>query len=325
MIRPIDSSYSATHTSTSPDSQFTLLPSPFPPYPMHTQHSYSHPPSLPLPPIPSELNVVHHEYYHSTPPSSESSSTSPSSMSSRSIETLDSPVGLQSQQSPHIRYQPQHHHSEPYIYTGYTSDELFHMSRGSAPFQNQYVSQSTPYAPFVVPLGPEIYGASHAGKPPPTIESINSTIIASSGSSARRKHRMSFSTVGSGELEFFPHGTRMPRGTQRAKPTSRMNAVSPYRRGAGAQRASAGPAPSVPLQLVQGHDSASFLMLEMSSSALPLSSNTPTGRMPVLPSSRTFPNNVQVDPQFSLFYRKFYVPSYFAPNDPLGKFVFAEK
>jgi hypothetical protein len=326
MIRPIDSSYSASQTSS--DSQFALLPSPFPPYPMHAQHPY---PSLPpLPPILSEQNVVHPDYYHPTPPCSESSSTSPSSMSSRSIETLDSPVSLQSQQPSHTRYQHQHHHSEPYIYTatsGYTPDDPFHMSRGSAPFQNsQYMSQNVPYAPFVVPLGPEVYGASHAGKPPPTIEAFNSTLV-SSGSIGRRKHRMSFSAGGSGELEFFPHGAREPRSTQRTKAaSSRMNAVSPYRRGSGAQRASTGPGPSVPLQLMGEHESSSFLMLEMPSSAVPFPSSTPAAPKPaVVHPFRTLPDSVQIDPQFPLLYRKFYVPSYFAPQDPLGKFVFAEK
>lgn len=67
-------------------------------------------------------------------------------------------------------------------------------------------------------------------------------------------------------------------------------------------------------------------MLEMPTSTVPFPSSTPAAPTPVaVHPFRTFPGNVQIDPEFPLLYRKFYVPSYFAPNDPLGKFVFAEK
>lgn len=341
MIRPIDSSYSTTSQamSVSADHNMPLLPSPFPQYGVQNHH-YAPPNSLPpLLPNNAEQNVVPHDYYNPTPtpPSTASASTSPSSMSSRSIETLDSPITLQHQPPQHSRYQHQHHHSDPYIYSatsGYAPDDQFHMSRTAPTFQPQYMGQNTSYAPFVMPLNADVYGTHQGSKPPPTIDAFNSAVVAASSSpssSRRKQHRPSFSAGNSSDLDFFPQGTRTPRSVHRSKPASptnsRMSSVSPYQR----RGPAAGHRPNTNSTPHMGLDS-SFLMLDLpsgissGSSSMTLTASAPPAPKPVVVHPfRTFPDHVQIDPQFPLLYRKFYVPSYFSPTDALGNFVFMNR
>lgn len=320
MIRPIDSAYfNAQHD------HLPLLPSAFPP-PLQQQQQQQYAPPTSLPPLPagSELGAPQ-DYY-----SSGSNSTSPSSMSSRSIETLDSPISLtHAHQHQQPRYQHQHHHSEPYIYTQHTT-------YGDDPFSRQQFPQQQYYAPFAPSLGADAY-ASGAGystsKPAPTIESFNSAVVASGafGNNTKRKHRLSLSAS---DLDLFPPA-KAQRTVQRSKPSSPVSSrvtVSPSR-----QRTMQQQQPphhqrqsaqfNVGMQYPQ--QGSSLLMLDIAATpstvALTPAAQPAPPKAAVVHPFRTFPAHVEIDTDFPLLYRKFHVPSYFAPNDPLGKFVFAEK
>ncbi|KAF8319435.1 hypothetical protein DL93DRAFT_193590 [Clavulina sp. PMI_390] len=311
MIRPIDSSYpSGSGAPPALDNHGPLLPSPFPPPSVHGQQFNSA-----LPPLQPQFSG--RDYYNPTPPSSAStsSSTSPSSMSSRSIDTLDSPITLQQTAQP-SRYNHQHHHSDPYIYQSpaYSQDDLFQISRGPTFSQ-------TSYAPYVVPLNPEVYDSGEGSNASSqTIDSFNSSLASSSPSTSRRKHRPSYSVGGGDEFDAFSQGLRTPRGA-RSKPssptTSRMSSVSPYqRRGPPVSRSSMSTLP---------FESAPLLTLDSSEGGSVSATGLRAPKPSVVHPFRTLPAHVQIDPQFPLLYRQFYVSSYFAPSDPLGNHVFAQQ
>lgn len=340
LIRPIDSAYLPSTTQQQPN---TLLPSPFPQY-----QNY-------LAPLNQDQasGVLNSDYYNPTPPSSASSSTSPSSMSSRSIETLDSPITFQhAASSQNARYQHQHHHSDPYIYSnpqaGYATDDPYNRSNGGMYAQQSYIPPSTSsYAPFVVPLGSDMYGTHQKPQQPPTIDSFNSAVMtassSSTSSSSRRKlHRPSFSAGNSDDLYLFSQTTTgTPRSVHRSKPgspaSSRMQSVSPYARRSTVSTPSAGQRSGtlgldLPFLLLDLPGASSSSVAGPSSSVESFhSSHSHAHPVPRAPKPsvdhpfRTFPEHVQIDPQFPLLYRKFYVSSYFAPGDSLGNHVFAEK